>query len=53
MSPTYTFPSGPMEMASTSRGSPTPSMVIVATVSPVLESTAKTYGPSSLSLCVQ
>lgn len=40
MSPTYRFPSGPREIASTSRGSPTPFMVIVATVFPVRESTA-------------
>ncbi len=53
MSPTYSCPSGPSEIASTSRGVPIPDRVIRATVFPVAESTAYTYGPSSLSLCVQ
>lgn len=53
MSPTQISLSGPMAMASTSRGVPTPVMVILATVLPVELSTAYRYAPVSWSLWVQ
>ncbi len=53
MSPTKILLPGPMEIASTSRGVPTPESATRATVSPVEPSTAYRYGPVSWSLCVQ